>query len=75
MRIGRGESRKHIGLPFCNGEGGGRGMESKHLCAIPTSELVEELKNREGVKIEQAEPYEDKRIIISGPALILIVID
>ena len=50
-------------------------MESKHLCAIPTSELVEELKNREGVKIEQAEPYEDKRIIISGPALILVVID
>ena len=42
---------------------------------IPTKELVEELKKRECVKAEYAEPYQDKVISINGPAEILIVID
>lgn len=42
---------------------------------IATCDLVEELKNREGVKTEYSEPHEDKQIIVNGPAQILIVID
>ena len=42
---------------------------------VSTKELVEELKKREGVRIEYAEPYQDKVISINGPAVILIVID
>ena len=45
------------------------------LKSIPTKELVEELKKREGVKAEYAEPYQDEVISINGPAMILIVID
>lgn len=46
-----------------------------NLSAVRTFELVEELKNREGVQIEYAEPYEDKTVSINGPAYILIVVD
>lgn len=47
----------------------------KKIRDIATCDLVEELKNREGVKTEYAEPHEDKKIIVNGPAQILIVID
>lgn len=40
-----------------------------------TKELVEELKKRSGVKTEYAEPYQDKKLCINGPAIVLIVID
>ncbi|MFR4634096.1 MAG: BC1881 family protein [Blautia faecis] len=43
---------------------------------ISTKELVEELKEREGVKTEYAEPHQDKKL--SGHwclAVILIIID
>ena len=40
-----------------------------------TKELVEELKKREGVKTEYAEPYQDKNLSINGPAVILVIID
>lgn len=40
-----------------------------------TKELVEELKRREGVKVDYAEPYQDKKISVNGPAVILVVID
>ena len=52
-----------------------KGAEEKVLKNIPTKELVEELKKREGVKAEYAEPYQDTVISINGPAVILIVID
>ena len=42
---------------------------------IPTAELVAELKKREGVKVEYAEPYQDKKISVNGPAVILVIID
>lgn len=45
------------------------------LSKIKTCELVEELKSREGVRIDYAEPHQDKKITINGPACILIVID
>ena len=45
------------------------------LKSIKTAELVEELKKREGVRTECAEPHTDKKISVNGPAEILIVID
>lgn len=40
-----------------------------------TCELVEELKHREGVRVEYAEPYQDKVVTVNGPAQILVIID
>lgn len=42
---------------------------------IPTCQLVEELKKREGVETIIEEPYEDIMVIANGPAIILKVID
>ena len=42
---------------------------------VSTKELVEELKKREGERIEYAEPYQDKKISVNGPAVILVIID
>ena len=53
-------------------------MTLKEVCVlgeIPTCELVEELKRREGVRIEYAEPYQDKVVTVNGPAQILVIID
>lgn len=50
-------------------------LKEKVLEAYKTCELVEELKEREGVKVHRAEPYEDKVIVVNGPALILVVTD
>lgn len=40
-----------------------------------TKELLDELKCREGISTEYAEPHTDKKININGPAEILIIID
>lgn len=42
---------------------------------VPTVDLVRELTRREGVKTTTAEPYQDVRIEVSGPAVVLEVID
>ena len=42
---------------------------------VKTKDLVEELKQREGVHTEYAEPYQEKQITVNGPAQILIVFD
>ncbi len=42
---------------------------------LSTKELVEELKKREGVKTEYAEPHQDKKLSVNGPAVILVVAD
>ena len=42
---------------------------------ILTNQLVKELIKREGVKTITAEPYEDKTVSISGPAVIMCVTD
>lgn len=43
--------------------------------SLSTKELVEELRKRKGVKTEYAEPYQDKKLTINGPAEILIITD
>lgn len=48
---------------------------SEKLKSFETRELVEELRKREGVAFEVAEPYEKKKVDIEGPAIMLIVID
>ncbi len=45
------------------------------LNSYSTKELLEELKQREGVHTEYAEPHQDKKISVSGPAEILVIID
>lgn len=52
------------------------------LSTVPTCELVEELKKREGVLATTAEPYEEYSITVgeavtkdSGPAVILSIWD
>lgn len=47
----------------------------KQLSSFSTKELVEELKEREGVETEIVEPYKDKQIIVNGPAIVLTVVD
>lgn len=42
---------------------------------IPTVKLVEELSRREGVEKIIIEPHEDKEISVSGPMIVLKVID
>lgn len=48
---------------------------NQHLKSIPTRQLVEELAGREGVECFYAEPYEEKPISVSGPAVIMVIID
>lgn len=53
-------------------------IRSNNLNAInnlKTCELVEELKEREGVKVYLAEPYKDLNINVNGPAIVLVVTD
>lgn len=42
---------------------------------LETCELVEELKNREGVETHIAEPYKDLTVNVNGPAVVLVVTD
>lgn len=42
---------------------------------VSTKELVEELRKRSGVDTKYAEPHQDKKIFVNGPAVILIVTD
>lgn len=52
-------------------------QESKvnEVSEFTTAELVEELKQRQGVDAQIAEPYEDITISVNGPAIVLIVTD
>lgn len=47
----------------------------EQLYGFSTQELVEGLRQREGVKTEVVEPYSDKQIVVNGPAIILTVVD
>lgn len=42
---------------------------------VSTRELVEELRQREGVEVTIAEPHKDTQIKVNGPAIVLVVID
>ena len=45
------------------------------LSKVKSSELVAELKTREGVKMIIAEPYQNGEVSVEGPAVILVVMD
>lgn len=42
---------------------------------VPTTQLVAELSNREGVEATIAAPYQDAEVKVNGPAIVLVVID
>ena len=42
---------------------------------VKTCELVEELKQREGVETVLAGPYESQKVLVDGPAIVLVVTD
>lgn len=42
---------------------------------VSTRDLVEELRQREGVEATIAEPHKDIEIKVNGPAIVLVVID
>ena len=46
-----------------------------NLSKVATSDLLKELQTREGVEITMAEPYEDMKVNVNGPATVLVVID
>lgn len=46
-----------------------------YLSEINTCDLVNELRRREGVTTEIAEPYEEVKLKVNGPAIVLVVID
>ena len=72
-----------LGLPAPDEQGGGRTMKpSIDLTAVPTCDLVFELRKREGVDEIVVEPYEpyyirtaQKKVRDEGHAIILVVID
>lgn len=45
------------------------------LGAIPTATLIDELEKREAVSVIYAEPYQDVKYSVNGPATVLIVTD
>ena len=45
------------------------------LKKVPTYQLVEELKSREGVDTINVEPYENKKIDVNGAVVVLVVTD
>lgn len=64
--------KERIGRDFMIGteKSKGSGLE-----AFKTCELVEELRKREGVEEVWAEPREQKKFSVDGPAIVLIVTD
>lgn len=51
------------------------GVTKDDLSVFPTSDLVEELKSREDVKVTVAEFHQDKDVHVSGPATALVIAD
>ncbi|WP_459843386.1 BC1881 family protein [Halanaerocella petrolearia] len=49
--------------------------KEKILMSIPTKDLVEELKKREGVESATVEPHNKLQPEIKGPAIVLKIID
>ena len=45
------------------------------LSQIPTKDLVDELRRREGVETTMAQPYEDAEARVNGQAIVLVVTD
>lgn len=49
--------------------------EERRPEAMTTRELVQELRQREGVETRTAEPYRDLEIKVNGPAIVLVITD
>lgn len=45
------------------------------LSKYTVKELVNELRHRAGVETTTAEPYQDAEIKVTGPAIVLVVVD
>ncbi len=45
------------------------------LSQVKTADLVHELVKREGVEAKIAEPYKEVEVLVSGPAIVLVVTD
>ena len=45
------------------------------LSKVKTSELVVELKTREGVEMVIADPYQKGEVSVEGPAVILVIMN
>ncbi|MFF2889852.1 BC1881 family protein [Paenibacillus sp. NPDC057967] len=45
------------------------------LAEYSTKELTEELAKREGVRTTVVEPYEDVKISVNGPAIVVVNVD
>jgi len=53
----------------------GHELAAQTLSDVPTRDLVNELKGRNGVIAHWAMPYEAETITINGPAIVIVVID
>lgn len=47
----------------------------ENLSNVKTCELVEELRQREGVETILAGPYKSQEVLVEGPAVVLVVTD
>lgn len=47
----------------------------ENLSNVKTCELVEGLRQREGVETILAGPYESQEVLVEGPAVVLVVTD
>ncbi|MDO4267424.1 MAG: BC1881 family protein [Eubacteriales bacterium] len=45
------------------------------LKAVSTADLVRELREREGVSVKIAGPYETLKVSVRGPAMVFIITD
>ena len=52
-----------------------RPVSREQLSEFKTCDLVDELRQREGVETHIAEPYQDVTVSVNGPAVVLVVID
>lgn len=50
-------------------------MSKNNIKNATTAALVNELINREGVKVTTVEPYIDYAVNVNGPAVVLVIID
>ena len=52
-----------------------RPVSREQLSEFKTCDLVDELRKREGVETHIVEPYQDVTVSVTGPAVVLVVID
>lgn len=60
-------------LDLCGSQKGREKMRA--FDGVSTRDLVEELRQRKGVEVTIAEPYQDVAVKVNGPAIVLVVND